>query len=47
MHHLKTHPVALFLAEPMTARNYISSLYEKIGAANRADAIAKLRDCLS
>ena len=30
-----------------TARNYISSLYEKIGAANRADAIAKLRDCLS
>ncbi len=30
-----------------TARNYISSLYEKIGAANRVDAIAKLRDCLS
>ena len=30
-----------------TARNYISSLYEKIGAANRVNAIAKLRDCLS
>ncbi len=30
-----------------TARNYISSLYEKIGAGNRADAVAKLREALS
>lgn len=30
-----------------TARNYISALYEKIGAQNRADAIRKLRECLN
>ena len=30
-----------------TARNYISALYEKIGAENRADAIRKLRESLS
>lgn len=30
-----------------TARNYISTLYEKIGAQNRADAIRKLRESLN
>lgn len=30
-----------------TARNYISALYEKIGAQNRADAIRKLRESLN
>lgn len=30
-----------------TARNYISAIYEKIGAQSRADAVARMREILS
>ena len=38
--------VALKLTDG-TARNYISSIYEKIGASSRAEACAKMKDALA
>ena len=30
-----------------TARNYISSIYEKIGASSRSDAVARMKEAIN